>query len=216
MDSGVARERRVRGLSALYPNATQASKQASRRCPKETCTGLDHWERIEVFQTIPSVLAALLASSRKPHKLWGAKWPGGLTDPSCPEEEEEERHREREGISFPVAEPLAVAVKLGGGGAFKNPAVDRWCVLTREGGVSAPSLLPGREREDRGGAGLRAGGFAPKPQAHAVSCSALCFLVLRGVRCVKPGRPTLSHRSVKLVVWRVGGTWSSGYYLAVR
>ena len=27
---------------------------------------------------------------RKPHEIWGANWPGGLTDPSCPGEEEEE------------------------------------------------------------------------------------------------------------------------------
>ena len=26
---------------------------------------------------------------KKKHEIWGAKWPGGLTDPSCPGEEEE-------------------------------------------------------------------------------------------------------------------------------
>ena len=35
-------------------------------------------------------------SPRKPHNMWGANRPGGLTRPLCPGEEEEERERERE------------------------------------------------------------------------------------------------------------------------
>ena len=33
---------------------------------------------------------------KAPITNWGAKWPGGLTDPSCPGEEERERERERD------------------------------------------------------------------------------------------------------------------------
>ena len=38
----------------------------------------------------------LFTPSESPNNNWGANWPGGLTDPSCPGEEKRERERERE------------------------------------------------------------------------------------------------------------------------
>ena len=50
----------------------------------------------ELFVQINLIKQSPSHTPRKPHEIWGAYWPGGLTDPSRPGEEEEEADSERQ------------------------------------------------------------------------------------------------------------------------
>ena len=50
------------------------------------------WSEIPAFQALIQTIRKQLSHPPKaPITIWGANWPGGLTDPSCPGEEEGER-----------------------------------------------------------------------------------------------------------------------------
>ena len=58
--------------------------------PKKLCTGLEEIGGKILLMEEPR-FPSRLSQTPEASQMWGANWPGGLTDPSCPGEEDERR-----------------------------------------------------------------------------------------------------------------------------